>query len=121
MIVPVNLIDQWKNELLSYMSESILTDKDICVIKSGSLKVTGKICIVAYSMVEKLVNSKKISSEQFGVVIADESHNIKNIEAKRTAVVLPFLRDASVSICLTGTPLEGKKLLLLLLLLLSGR
>lgn len=40
----------------------------------------------------------------FGVVIADESHNIKTIDAKRTERVLPLLRFAMVAICLTGTP-----------------
>lgn len=35
-------------------------------------------------------------------MVADESHNLKNKEAKRTSVALPFLKSASVSLCLTG-------------------
>ena len=34
--------------------------------------------------------------------MADESHNLKNKEAKRTSVALPFLKSASISLCLTG-------------------
>ena len=35
-------------------------------------------------------------------MVADESHNLKNKEAKRTSVALPFLKSASISLCLTG-------------------
>ena len=34
--------------------------------------------------------------------MADESHNLKNKEAKRTSVALPFLKSAAISLCLTG-------------------
>ncbi len=101
--MPVALVDQWKGELLQY-SSAILKDSDICIIRKGSDRVFGHITIVPYSMIEKLVETNRICPDQFGIVIADESHNIKSGDAKRTTCVVPFLKRAQVSICLTGTP-----------------
>ena len=38
------------------------------------------------------------------VVIADESHYLKNGQAKRTMAIVPVMRSAKRSILLTGTP-----------------
>jgi SWI/SNF-related matrix-associated actin-dependent regulator 1 of chromatin subfamily A len=45
----------------------------------------------------------QIMEKKFKVVIADESHYIKNQEAKRTKALVPILRQASRTILLTGT------------------
>jgi SNF2 family DNA or RNA helicase len=45
---------------------------------------------------------------QFGVVIADESHLIKNREAKRTQSAVPLLQGAQVALCLSGTPATNR-------------
>lgn len=103
ILMPVSLVEQWKGELLNY-SGDILKESDICVIRKGSDKIHGHIVLVPYSLIEKLVEGNKISPDQFGMVVADESHNIKSGDAKRTASVLPFLKRAPVSLCLTGTP-----------------
>lgn len=100
----MNLIAQWKSELLNF-SDDIIQEEDICVIKKGTDTLRGqKICIIPYSIIDKIVEQRKILPEQFGIVIADESHNIKSVDAKRTHCVLPFLRKSGVSICMTGTP-----------------
>ena len=42
------------------------------------------------------------------MVICDESHNLKSKDAKRTIMALPFLRNASIALCLTGTPATNR-------------
>ena len=39
---------------------------------------TKLIYIVPYSMIEKIYKLKLLKPDQFGIVIADESHNLKN-------------------------------------------
>jgi SWI/SNF-related matrix-associated actin-dependent regulator 1 of chromatin subfamily A len=103
ILVPSSLMQQWNDELLLY-SGDILQQKDICQVKKGSDKVGGKVCLVPYNLMDKLSNKESLSHSQFGIVIADESHNLKNKDAQRTAVCLPYLKNAVVAICLTGTP-----------------
>ena len=41
---------------------------------------------------------------QFHVIIADESHYLKNADAQRTKAILPLLQSANRAVLLTGTP-----------------
>ena len=107
MLVPVCMVYQWQSELLKF-SGDLLTEKEIFIAKKGTDAVSGKICIVPYSLLEKLVDNGRIRPEQFGIVVADESHNLKNKDAKRTNMALPFLKAATVSLCLTGTPATNR-------------
>jgi hypothetical protein len=59
-------------------------------------------------VLDKLVDRGAIRAEQFGIVIADESHQLKNKDAKRTEIALPFIKRASVAICLSGTPILNR-------------
>jgi SNF2 family DNA or RNA helicase len=56
-----------------------------------------------YSLLDRFVNTFS-EDRRFGIVIADESHNLKSKEAKRTCLALPLLKNAQVALCLTGTP-----------------
>ena len=105
ILVPPSLAFQWQKELLIYC-KGVLTEDNIRIITkaTGDSVKYGKVTIIPYTMLEKLGQLNKISTSQFGVVIADESQNLKNRAAKRTTMALPFLKKASVAICLTGTP-----------------
>lgn len=104
ILLPPTLINQWKHELLLNCSRSLLSDKDISVVKKASDVVCGKVTLISYFLLDKLTASKTLSPDRFGVVIADESQNLKNKDAKRTYNALPFLKQAKVAICLSGTP-----------------
>jgi SNF2 family DNA or RNA helicase len=65
---------------------------------------SGKICIVSYTALDGLIEKDKISVDRFGIVVADESHQLKSKDAKRTINALPFLRKSQIAICLSGTP-----------------
>ena len=54
------------------------------------------------------VEKGTLTPDQFGMVIADESHCLKNNDAKVTQAALPFLKAATICICLTGTPATNR-------------
>lgn len=107
IILPPNLMDQWKGELLRFCN-GLINNDDVCFVKKTSDKVSGRLVAISYSIIEKVVETGKISPDMFGLVIADESHNLKSPDAQRTKAVLPFLRRARVALCLSGTPALGR-------------
>ena len=46
--------------------------------------------------------SEEVSRRQFKVVIADESHYLKNVKSQQSQVTVPILRGAQRAICITG-------------------
>ncbi|KAK6930373.1 SNF2, N-terminal [Dillenia turbinata] len=68
----------------------------------GTIHLDGVFNIISYDVVPKLQNI--LMSSDFKVVIADESHFLKNAQAKRTISSLPVLQKAQYAILLSGTP-----------------
>ncbi|XP_057476125.1 uncharacterized protein LOC130764093 isoform X2 [Actinidia eriantha] len=68
----------------------------------GSIQLDGMFNIISYDVVPKLQNI--LMESEFKVVIADESHFLKNAQAKRTSASLPILQKARYVILLSGTP-----------------
>jgi hypothetical protein len=62
------------------------------------------IVIISYDLVATFVKSGRIRPQQFQVVIADESHSLKSMDAKRTQATLPILQQAKRTLVLSGTP-----------------
>jgi SNF2 family DNA or RNA helicase len=93
---------QWREELIKYCDE-LLEPKDICTLTTSTDRIYGKACIMPYSLLDRFVNTFS-EERRFGIVIADESHNLKSKDAKRTCLALPLLKNAQVALCLTGTP-----------------
>ncbi|XP_040990338.1 SWI/SNF-related matrix-associated actin-dependent regulator of chromatin subfamily A-like protein 1 isoform X4 [Juglans microcarpa x Juglans regia] len=68
----------------------------------GSIQLDGLFNIISYDIVPKLQNL--LMASEFKVVIADESHFLKNAQAKRTTASLPVIKKAQYAILLSGTP-----------------
>ncbi|XVE90628.1 hypothetical protein DITRI_Ditri20bG0093000 [Diplodiscus trichospermus] len=68
----------------------------------GHIHLDGLFNIISYDLVAKLENV--LISSEFKVVIADESHFLKNAQAKRTTASLPIVKKAQYAILLSGTP-----------------
>ena len=103
IIVPSSLLKQWPDEIKKYAGD-VVKASDIRVVGKSTDISTGLITIITYKVMDNLVAGKLISPDQFGVVIADESHNLKNKDTNRSGAILPFLKKANVAICMTGTP-----------------
>lgn len=59
ILVPVSLMTQWHQELRQFCA-GLLADEDIFVVRKATDIVGGKVCIVSYSIVERLVQSGKL-------------------------------------------------------------
>ncbi|XP_050219877.1 uncharacterized protein LOC126670238 isoform X2 [Mercurialis annua] len=68
----------------------------------GSIHLDGLFNIISYDLVPKMQNV--LIASEFKVVIADESHFMKNAQAKRTTASLPVLKKAQYAVLLSGTP-----------------
>ncbi|CAM6083418.1 unnamed protein product [Calypogeia fissa] len=66
------------------------------------LRLHGVFNIVSYDVLAKLEDLIYLSD--FQIVIADESHYMKNPTAKRTNACVPVLQKAKYALLLTGTP-----------------
>ncbi|CAA3017956.1 SWI SNF-related matrix-associated actin-dependent regulator of chromatin subfamily A 1 isoform X1 [Olea europaea subsp. europaea] len=67
-----------------------------------SIHLDGVFNIISYDIVQKLQDV--LMASEFKVVIADESHFLKNAQAKRTNASLPILQKAQFVMLLSGTP-----------------
>lgn len=73
---------------------------DIKVISNGKDKLDAKVNVISYDLIPKMA----IKPGNFKVIIADESHYLKNPEATRTKAIVPLLQSARRAILLSGTP-----------------
>ncbi|KAL8491822.1 hypothetical protein ACS0TY_023437 [Phlomoides rotata] len=103
-------IQQWLNiepsDILVVLSQSNGSNRaGFNIVPSnskGPINLDGIFNIVSYDIVPKLKD--KLLASDFKVVIADESHFLKNAQAKRTTASIPILQKAWYTILLSGTP-----------------
>lgn len=105
-----SMIQQWLNispsEIVVVLSQLGGSNRSGFTIVSSNTKrnihLDGLFNIVSYDVVLKLQNI--LMSSNFKIVIADESHFLKNAQAKRTAATLPIIKKAQYALLLSGTP-----------------
>ncbi|KAI8003668.1 hypothetical protein LOK49_LG08G03453 [Camellia lanceoleosa] len=105
-----SMIQQWLNipssDILVVLSQAGGSNRGgFTIVHSntkGSINLDGMFNIISYDVVPKLQNI--LMASEFKVVIADESHFLKNAQAKRTSASLPILQKAQYAILLSGTP-----------------
>ncbi|KAM1191462.1 hypothetical protein PS2_011747 [Malus domestica] len=105
-----SMIQQWLNipssDILVVLSQCGGSNKSGFTIVSsnakGTIHLDGLFNIISYDVVPKIQNL--LMASEFKVVIADESHFLKNAQAKRTSASLPVIKRAQYAILLSGTP-----------------
>jgi SWI/SNF-related matrix-associated actin-dependent regulator 1 of chromatin subfamily A len=109
VLCPASLRDAWAAALVTWLPEEMRPPTGVRVIASGkdvapALANLGRrdIVVVPYSLVAKC--SDALLAARFGVLVADESHCLKDAKAQRTRGATPLLRAARRAVCLTGTP-----------------
>jgi len=111
VLCPSSLRWVWKEQVEEWLPDFAEGD-DIQVIKKGSepLRPDARFWIVSYSMLASSVKSQKNNFQTrpdgtpHTIVIADESHNIKEWGAERTKAAVPVINKAKRAILLSGTP-----------------
>jgi hypothetical protein len=112
VVSPSSARHHWQAELMNLLSPAIIEAKDILLLESASQaiplvdetssKFPFSFVIVSYGLIDKLMD--KLSEIKFNVVIADESHYLKNPRAKRTKRLVPFIISSKRAILISGTP-----------------
>lgn len=105
-----SMIQQWLNvpssDILVVLSQCGGSNRGGFNIVSSSAKskihLDGLFNIISYDLVPKMQST--LMGSDFKVVIADESHFLKNAQAKRTTASLPVIKKAQYAILLSGTP-----------------
>lgn len=102
IVCPSSLRLNWKEELLQWL-EHDLDEEDILVIMNGRDidKPLQRVNIVSYDLVRKIPPAF-LSRCQF--IIADESHYLKSMTAKRSKALTPLIKNARRALLLSGTP-----------------
>ncbi|KAG9147505.1 hypothetical protein Leryth_007313 [Lithospermum erythrorhizon] len=105
-----SMIHQWlrveASDILVVLSQSSGSNKNgfniVSTMTKKDIKLDGMFNIVSYDSVTKLQHT--LMSSDYKVVVADESHFLKNAQAKRTMASIPILQKAQYAILLSGTP-----------------
>lgn len=103
IICPSSLRYTWKNEIKRWLK---LEDDDIQVITTGKDRIDDRkrMTIISYDLAAKTEISNELTNLAFDCVVADESHNLKSKDSKRTMAITPLLQQAKRAILLSGTP-----------------
>eukprot|EP00917_Polyrhabdina_sp_WS-2016_P028996 GHVP01061819.1.p1 GENE.GHVP01061819.1~~GHVP01061819.1.p1 ORF type:complete len:526 (-),score=94.91 GHVP01061819.1:126-1616(-) len=99
IIAPPGLVSTWKGEIKKWYTD---ITPNVTIIQKRSDKIVGDVVVIGYNAATFLKN--EINDAQFGVVILDESHSIKNSDSKRTQEIVPLLIRIPRAILLSGTP-----------------
>ena len=102
IVCPSSLRLNWKEEILQWLGEDV-KEEDIHVLMTGKDADTpvNLVNIVSYDLFRKIPSH---TLSRCGFVIADESHYLKNGQAKRSKAVLPVIKNAKRALLLSGTP-----------------
>ena len=75
----------------------------VCASSRDYLKQNSKVAIASYDIARCMAN--EAANVKFKIIIADESHYLKNPKSKRSKAIIPLLQRTRRAICLTGTPI----------------
>lgn len=106
IVCPSSAKHHWQAELVNLLSPHTIEPRDITLVENANQPLASndnfKIAIISYGLITKLAD--KLKALSFNVVIADESHYLKNSRAKRTQRLVPLLIESRRAILLSGTP-----------------
>ncbi|CDF38923.1 unnamed protein product [Chondrus crispus] len=102
IVCPSSLRLNWKEELLKWLDHD-LDEEDILVIMTGRDidRPLERVNIVSYDLLRKIPPAF-LRRCQF--IIADESHYLKSMTAKRSQALTPLIKGAKRALLLSGTP-----------------
>ena len=101
VVCPASLKINWQRELVRWLCE----DYSIGIANGDDLPDT-QIVIINYDIIER--HTESLCNRGFGLMIADECHAIKNINAKRSKAAYRIADTVNRKVFLTGTPILNR-------------
>lgn len=100
IISPASMVSSWHEQVQRWFPA--IPPESINAIYDGKGTLAGLVNIGSYDLLTKM--GDQVAAKKFQVVIADESHSLKNPDTKRSKALLPVLSKAGRTILLSGTP-----------------
>ena len=108
VVVPASMRWPWVDALELWLDERLVKPGDVNVVRDGGntriASKTSRITIVSYPLLSVESIRAQCEAAAFQVVVADESHYVKDSKAKRTKALVPILKRAKRCVLLSGTP-----------------
>ncbi len=104
IITPSSAKYHWEHELKQWLGEDYIKPREILVMSSSKdeLLTSHLVVITSYGLATR--EHVKFSKHNFGCLICDESHYLKNDRSSRTKAIAPLVKSAKRSVFLSGTP-----------------
>lgn len=100
IVTPASMVATWAEQVMRWVPS--LSADAIDVIYDGKGVLKGRVSIISYDMAVRLIED--IRKRHFRVIIADESHAIRNRDIKRCRSLLPVFKASDRLFLLSGTP-----------------
>lgn len=102
IIAPSSLLYNWKKELLLFLD--FISEDDIKIMDGSKDKLNSLITICSYDYAQKREKELIDYLGVAGVLIVDESHNIKNNDSLRTKAIKNIGSLSKRALLISGTP-----------------
>lgn len=107
IICPATLKINWKREIENY------SQKSVYIAEGKKFSTDDDFVIVNYDIIKNFHDPKDkenslILKSNFDLVIADECHYLKNVQASRTKLVNDIVKNSERLWLLTGTPMTSR-------------
>lgn len=99
ILSPASMVATWTEQVKKWLQ---LNEDCIAVAYDGKAHLNGLVNLISYDLGVRLID--QIRTLNAGVIIADESHCLRNSSTKRFTVLSPILKRASRLVMLSGTP-----------------
>ena len=108
VVVPASMRWPWVDALELWLDERLIKPGFINVVRDGGNALiaceTSRVTIVSYPLLTNESIRAQCEQARFRIVVADESHYVKDGKAKRTKALVPILKRAKRCLLLSGTP-----------------
>lgn len=102
VVCPANVKYNWFNEIKAWLPKNTVS-----VIKNGKDTVQNTdFVVINYDLVKK--QKEDLLNRNFGLVVCDESHYLKNTKAQRTKATIEVADAADSVLCLSGTAITNR-------------
>lgn len=116
VVAPPVLLEQWASEIMTWLPDT--TREEIQIIKNGKElpKPEARFVLVSYSILSGQRKGGLQSNEQlrltaastpYRVIVCDECHALKSMDASRTQTLVPMIQKAERAVLMSGTPMAN--------------